>query len=141
VRSRKARDRGSTPIFFTCVFFCRYSSRVTTSKRGGGIVVNAHFTWSGCCGRIEHSTIGFRRAHLRRGGEVAGRDAAAREHVHVVGRNHFPIDRDGLLRLGAIVLHHKLDLPAGNAALGVECRDRDLDTVAPRAIDRRGISR
>src|SRR5436190_2014291 len=23
------------------------------------MVVKAHFTWSGCCGRIEHSTIGI----------------------------------------------------------------------------------
>ena len=33
--------------------------RVSTSKRGGGSVVNAHFRSSGCCGRIEHSTIGI----------------------------------------------------------------------------------
>ena len=78
--------------------------------------------------------------HDRRGGEIAGRHAAAREHVHFVRRDHLAIDRHGLLRLGAVVLDHELDLPAGDAALGVQRRDRDLDAVAPGAIDRRRIA-
>ena len=35
------------------------AARLAGYMRGGGIVVKAHFTWSGCCGRIEQSTIGF----------------------------------------------------------------------------------
>ena len=123
------------------VFSLRYSSRVDTSKPAGGKVLNAHFTWSGVLRQDRAQHHRDLRAHRqRRAGEISGRDAARQEDVGFVGRDHLAIDRHRLLRLGLVVLGDDLDLAAHDAALGVERRGRDLDAVAPAAIDGGGIA-
>jgi len=63
--------------------------RFSTSMPPGGRVLKAHFTWSRCCGRMEQSTNrDLGPHHDGRRGEIAGRDAAADEDVHIVRADH-----------------------------------------------------
>ena len=82
----------------------------------------------------------FRSRHKRRGGEIAGGNATAREDIDLVGADHLAIAGDRLLRLGAVVLDDEIDLAAHNAALCIERGNCDLDAVTPCAIHGRGVA-